>query len=73
MKYKIVTKVLKYNGTVVCDVVCDEFHKYEPRIFGWKTPIEDMYPYLPREEFKKNMIVEPLEGWLDPEMPNIVD
>ena len=70
---EIVAKVLKFDGPVVCDVVCDEFHKYEPRIFGWKTPIEDMYPYLPREEFKKNMIVEPLEGWLDPEMPNIVD
>ena len=70
---EIVTKVLEYDGPVVCDVVCDEFHKYEPRIFGWKTPIEDMYPYLSREEFKKNMIVEPIEGWLDPEMPNIVD
>ena len=70
---EIVTKVLEFDGPVVCDVVCDEFHKYEPRIFGWKTPIEDMYPYLPREEFKKNMIVEPLEGWLDPEMPNIVN
>ena len=70
---EIVTKVLEFDGPVVCDVVCDEFHKYEPRIFGWKTPIEDMYPYLSREEFKKNMIVEPIEGWLDPEMPNIVD
>jgi acetolactate synthase I/II/III large subunit len=69
----IVAEVLEYDGPVVCDVVCDDFHKYEPRIFGWKTPIEDMYPYLPREEFKKNMLIDPIEGWLDPEMPNIVD
>jgi acetolactate synthase-1/2/3 large subunit len=51
------------------DVNCHEFHTYEPRIFGWKTPIEDMYPYLPREEFKKNMYIEPIEGWETPEMP----
>ena len=68
-----VDKVLEYDGPVVCDVVCDDFHKYQPRIFGWKTPIEDMYPYLPREEFRENMIIEPIEGWLDPEMPDIVD
>jgi acetolactate synthase-1/2/3 large subunit len=31
-----------------------------------------MYPYLPREEFKANMLIEPWEGWESPEMPNIV-
>jgi acetolactate synthase I/II/III large subunit len=24
-------------------------------------PLEDMYPFLPREEFKKNMIVPPID------------
>ena len=42
----IISEVLNYDGPVVCDVNCHEFHTYEPRIFGWKTPIEDMYPYL---------------------------
>jgi hypothetical protein len=28
-----------------------------------------MYPYLPREEFKKNMIIEPVLGWENPPMP----
>jgi hypothetical protein len=28
-----------------------------------------MYPYLPREEFKKNMYIEPIEGWEAPVMP----
>jgi len=28
-----------------------------------------MYPYLSREEFKANMIIDPLPGWEDPEMP----
>ena len=70
---EVIQEVLDYDGPVVCDVDCDEFHKYEPRIFGWQTPIEDMYPYLPREEFRENMIIEPIEGWLDPAMPDIVD
>lgn len=61
--------VLDYDGPVVCDVNCHEWHTYEPRIFGWKTPIEDMYPYLPRDEFRANMIIEPLPGWESPEMP----
>jgi hypothetical protein len=49
-----------------------EYHTYEPRIFGWKTPIEDMYPYLPRKEFRSNMLIEPTEGWMNPEYPDVV-
>lgn len=68
----IISEVLNYDGPVVCDVNCHEFHTYEPRIFGWKTPIEDMYPYLDREEFKNNMEIEPLEDWMNPVYPDIV-
>ncbi len=67
-----IDEVLQYNGSVVCDVDMDEYHTYEPRIFGWKTPIEDMYPYLSREEFRDNMVVEPVEGWMCPEYPDVV-
>ena len=35
-------------------------------------PIEDMYPYLPREEFKENMLIDPEEGWMSPEYPDVV-
>ncbi len=62
--------VLKYKGPVVCDVNCKEFHKYEPKIIGWGTPIEDMYPYHPRKEFKKNMYIKPLNNWKNPFMPS---
>lgn len=62
--------VLDYDGAVICDVDCGLSDAYDPRIFGWKTPIEDMYPYLPREEFRSNMIIDPLPGWETPEMPN---
>lgn len=67
---KKIKKVLDYNGPIVCDVNMHEYYKYEPRIFGWKTPIEDMYPYLSREEFISNMFIDPVEGWKDPVLPN---
>lgn len=67
-----IREVLDCDEAVVCDVNCHEFHTYEPRIFGWKTPIEDMYPYLPREEFKENMLIDPLEDWENPVYPDIV-
>jgi acetolactate synthase I/II/III large subunit len=70
---KILEKVLSYphNSPVVLNVDCQEYHKYIPRIVGWNTPIEDMYPYLPREEFKKNMFIDPVEHWQELNVPNI--
>jgi acetolactate synthase-1/2/3 large subunit len=62
---------LKYkDGPIVLDVNCHEHHTYEPRIFGWNTPIEDMYPYIPREEFKANMKIKPVSGWENPILPD---
>jgi len=66
-------ELLSADEPVVCDVDINEYHTYEPRIFGWSTPIEDMYPYIDREEFKKNMYIEPIEGWMTPAMPDIVN
>lgn len=65
----MISEVLAYDGPVVCDVDCGDWHTYEPRVFGWNTPIEDMYPYLPRDEFRKNMIIEPVSGWENPPLP----
>ena len=68
---KVINEFLKYDdGPIVLDVNCHEFHTYEPRIFGWNTPIEDMYPYVSREEFKKNMKIKPLDGWETPALPD---
>ena len=49
--------VLSSPFTEVCDVDMGNYCKYEPRIAGW-TPIEDMSPFLPREELRENMIAE---------------
>ena len=59
--------MLSYDGPLIVDVNCYEQHTYEPKLIGWETPIEDMYPYLPREEFLENMIIEPLDISLNPE------
>jgi len=68
-----IDEMFESNESVVCDVDIHEYHTYEPRIFGWSTPIEDMYPYLDRAEFKSNMIIEPLEDWETPAMPDVVN
>jgi acetolactate synthase-1/2/3 large subunit len=64
-----ISAIINYPEAAVCDVDCGMFAKYEPRIFGWKTPIEDMYPYIDRQEFRNNMIIKPMDGWETPEMP----
>jgi len=66
---KMIREVLAFDGPLICDVDCGEWYTYEPRVFGWNTPIEDMYPYLPRDEFRKNMFIEPVAGWENPPMP----
>ncbi len=66
---KMIWEVLAYDGPLVCDVDCSNWYTYEPRVFGWATPIEDMYPYLPRDEFRKNMMIDPVEGWENPPLP----
>lgn len=53
-------------GPWVCDVVHDGFCTYEPRMVRWDTPVEEMTPHLPRDEFKRNMIgAKPWKGWED--------
>ena len=59
--------MLAHDGPLVIPVNCYEQHTYEPKLIGWETPIEDMYPYLPREEFLENMIIKPLDISLNPE------
>jgi acetolactate synthase-1/2/3 large subunit len=51
-------------GPWICDVVNEGFCNYEPRMVSWSNPVEDMQPYLSRDEFKRNMVgVEPWDGW----------
>lgn len=60
---KKVKKVLKIKGPVLCEVNIDPKQKRMPRISSYRKPdgtieskpLEDMWPFLPKEEIKKNM------------------
>ncbi len=60
----IIKNVLAINGPVICEVITLEWQLLIPRITSEKMPdgklvpheYSDMYPFLDREEYQKNMI-----------------
>ncbi len=64
---KKIKEVIDADGAVLCNVMLKEDQKLMPKLEARKAggrylskPLEDQWPYLPREEFKKNMIIDPL-------------
>ena len=63
-----VHRVLDMPGPVVCDVIVLPDEVRAPRLQSYQKPdgsfvskpLEDLFPFLPREEFLSNMIVKPL-------------
>ena len=55
-----IKEFLDHEGPIVMDFNCHEYHTYDPKIVGWETPIEDMYPYLSDDEFNDNMFIKPI-------------
>jgi acetolactate synthase-1/2/3 large subunit len=61
-----IKEVLSCDEPVVCDVMTPEWQMLIPRVASDKSPdgklisreYADMFPYLPREEYQKNMIAE---------------
>lgn len=61
-----IREVLSYAGPVICEVMTPEWQLLIPRIASDKLPdgtlvsrnYEDMFPYLPAEEVKNNMVAE---------------
>lgn len=64
-----IDSVLADSGPLVCEIIMSESQPLIPRVSSIKQPdgtiiskpLEDMYPFLDREEFLKNMIVKPVE------------
>jgi acetolactate synthase I/II/III large subunit len=64
-----IDSILKTAGPIVCEIVMEENQPLIPRVSSLKKPdgtiiskpIEDLYPFLSREEFMENMIVAPKE------------
>ncbi|MGE5053082.1 MAG: thiamine pyrophosphate-binding protein [Acidobacteriota bacterium] len=63
-----VRRVLEIKGPVVCDVHVLPDEMRAPRLQSYQKPdgafvskpLEDLFPFLPREEFLANMIIDPL-------------
>ena len=64
-----IRKVLETPGPVVCEIMAIPDEVRAPRLSTIQKPdgsivsrpIEDLWPFLDREEFRSNMIVPPLE------------
>jgi len=62
-------KVLKFRGPVICEIIMPKDQLIIPTVASEKKddgsmvskPLEDMYPFLNRDEFKRNMFVKPVE------------
>jgi len=61
-----INAVLSEDGPVVCEVMLDPNEKMEPKLTSEikpdgrmvSKPLEDMYPFLDREVFKKQMVIK---------------
>jgi acetolactate synthase-1/2/3 large subunit len=59
-------EILEISGPVLCEVVLDPDQTFEPRLSSKQmpdgkivtAPLEDMYPFLDRQEFLNNMLAE---------------
>lgn len=66
---EVTGKVLRYPKAVICEVMCIRDQEIVPTVSSIRKddgtmvskPLEDMYPFLDRDEFNRNMIVKPLK------------
>lgn len=64
-----IRKVLDSEGPIICEIMMDPNQALIPKITSEvkpdgrliSKPLEDMYPFLPRDEFYKNMIIKPIK------------
>lgn len=64
----VLKQVLAEPGPVICEIICPETQEVVPAVSSMKKPdgtmvskpIEDMYPFLERDEFFEEMIVKPV-------------
>ncbi len=68
LKSKI-KKILNSKGPSICEVMIDPMEMVAPKVSSavgtngkmYSKPLEDLFPFLPRTEFRANMIIEPLK------------
>ena len=63
---KVIDEVLNYDGPVICDVIAPRDQEIIPTVASKvnedgtmsSRPLEDMYPFLDRDEYKNNLFVD---------------
>ena len=66
---EVIGKVLKEEGAVICEIFVTRYQKTEPKAASRKlddgrmvsAPLEDLYPFLSREELQENMYIPLME------------
>lgn len=66
----VVEEVLAHRGPVFCEIFTDTIQVWEPKSSTkrledgslFSPPLEDLAPFLPREELKKQMFIPMIEG-----------
>ena len=64
-----IREVLETPGPVVCEIMAPSEEQRAPRLSSMQRPdgsmvskpLEDLWPFLDREEFRSNMIIPPLD------------
>ena len=62
----VIKNILSYSGGVLCEVILTKDYAIAPKLTSeWKSdgsiiskPLEDLYPFLERDELYSNMIVK---------------
>jgi acetolactate synthase-1/2/3 large subunit len=62
-----IAEALAANEPILCEVMLDRAQGFEPKLSSRKlddgrmvtAPLEDMAPFLPREEFRQNLLIPP--------------
>jgi acetolactate synthase-1/2/3 large subunit len=62
-----IAAVLATTGPIVCDIRLQHDYTFEPKLSSEKKPdgrmvskpLEDLYPFLDREEFRSNLLIQP--------------
>ncbi|MFZ3132797.1 MAG: thiamine pyrophosphate-binding protein, partial [Desulfosporosinus sp.] len=64
-----ISEILSINGPVVCEVLCGGPQEVMPVVSSYQRndgklvsrPLEDMYPFLDREEMESNLFIDPVK------------
>ena len=59
-----INRILESDGAILCEVMTEEEYAFAPKLSSRKledgtmisASLEDMYPFLPRDEFEENLL-----------------